>query len=77
MVKAAPASSFIVAQAEFLLQFLVITLDDPALAKRTRSASGVLTGRVDNQLCLSKTSKCMNGRELYFLHNSLLRCSFL
>ena len=30
-----------------------------------------------SRLCLSKTSKCMNGRELYFLHNSLLRCSFL
>jgi hypothetical protein len=31
MVKAAPASSFIVAQAEFLLQLFVITLNDPAL----------------------------------------------
>ena len=31
MVKAAPASSFIMAPVEFLLQFFVITLDDPAL----------------------------------------------
>jgi hypothetical protein len=31
MVKPAPASSFIVAQSEFLLQFFVVTLDDPAL----------------------------------------------
>src|ERR1700686_1636247 len=25
-------------------------------------------------LCLSKTSKCLSGRELYWFHNSLLRC---
>src|SRR5216684_193141 len=28
-------------------------------------------------LCLSKTSKCLSGRELYFFYNSLPRCSFL
>jgi hypothetical protein len=33
MVKAAPASSFIVAQSEFLLQLLVVTLDDPAMLR--------------------------------------------
>ena len=27
-------------------------------------------------LCLSKTSKCLSGGELYFFHNSLSRCSF-
>src|SRR5215470_17914643 len=29
----------------------------------------------DSGLCLSKTSKCLSGGELYFFHNSLLRCS--
>jgi hypothetical protein len=28
-------------------------------------------------LCLSKTSKCLSGGELYFFPNSLLRCSCL
>jgi hypothetical protein len=28
-------------------------------------------------LCLSKTSKCLSEREVYFFHSSLLRCSFL
>src|SRR6516164_10070491 len=27
-------------------------------------------------LWFSKTSKCLSGRQLYFLHNSLSRCSF-
>ena len=27
-------------------------------------------------LCLSKTTKFLSGRALYFFHNSLLRCSF-
>ena len=27
-------------------------------------------------LWVSKTSKCLSGRQLYFLHNSLSRCSF-
>ena len=31
MMKAAPTASFVVAQAEFLLQFLVIPFDDPAM----------------------------------------------
>lgn len=31
MVKAAPASSLIVAQSEFLLQFFVVALDDPLM----------------------------------------------
>ena len=31
MVKTAPASSFIMSQSEFLLQFLVVALDDPTM----------------------------------------------
>ena len=31
MMKAAPTTSFIVAQPKFLLQFLIIPLDDPAM----------------------------------------------
>jgi glucose dehydrogenase len=31
----------------------------------------------ETRLCLSKTSKRLSGRELYFFHNSLLRCPFL
>jgi len=31
VVKAAPAAAFKVAQAEFLLQFLIVAFDDPAL----------------------------------------------
>jgi hypothetical protein len=31
MVKAAPASAFVMTESEFLLEFLVIPFDDPAL----------------------------------------------
>ena len=31
MVKAAPASAFVMTQSEFLLEFLIIPFDDPAL----------------------------------------------
>jgi len=31
MVKSAPTPSFIVAQTQFLLEFLIVTLDDPAV----------------------------------------------
>ena len=31
MMKAAPTASFVMAQAEFLFQFLVIAFDDPAM----------------------------------------------
>jgi len=31
MVKAAPTPSFIVAQTQLLLEFLIVTLDDPAV----------------------------------------------
>ena len=34
MMKAAPASSFIVAQSEFLLQFFVVALNDPAMLRQ-------------------------------------------
>jgi hypothetical protein len=47
MMKAAPASSFIVAQSEFLLQFLVVALDNPALR---------WAGKVDNQYRVGSTS---------------------
>jgi hypothetical protein len=35
MMKAAPTSSFVVAQSEFLLEFLVVTLNDPAMLRQT------------------------------------------
>ena len=31
MVKASPAASFVVTQSEFLLQFLIVPLDDPTM----------------------------------------------
>ena len=31
MMEAAPTASFVVAQAEFLLQFLIVPFDDPAV----------------------------------------------
>jgi len=31
MMKAAPTTSFVVAQPEFLLQFLIIPFDDPSM----------------------------------------------
>ena len=34
MMKAPPTSSFVVAQSEFLLEFLVVTLDDPAMLRQ-------------------------------------------
>lgn len=39
MVKAAPASSFIMSQSEFLLQFLAVTLDDPAMFGQSHQIS--------------------------------------
>jgi hypothetical protein len=33
MVKAAPTSSFVVAQSEFLLEFLLVALNDPAMLR--------------------------------------------
>ena len=33
-----------------------------------------LLSRPFRRLCLSKTPKCLSRRELYFFHNSLLRC---
>jgi hypothetical protein len=35
MVKAAPASSFVMTKSEFLLQLFVVALDDPALLRRS------------------------------------------
>ena len=43
MVKTAPASSFIVAQSEFLLQFFVVALDDPAMLGQSHQI-GMLSG---------------------------------
>ena len=37
---------------------------------------GYRNGRPIVQLCLSKTSKCLSGRELYLFDYSLLQCSF-
>src|SRR5215510_9462255 len=42
---------------------------DPRNGKKTSSQRWL-------HLCLSKTSKFLSGGELYFSHNSLLRCSF-
>ena len=36
MMETSPTTSFVVAQAEFLLQFLVIPLDDPAMFGQVR-----------------------------------------
>ena len=59
MVKTAPASSLIVAQSQFLLQFVVAALDDPALlsqAMRTRWERFVEAGKVDNQFLVGSAS---------------------
>ncbi len=45
MVKAAPASSFIVAQSKFLLQFFVVTFDDPALFSQAHQIPQLSMGR--------------------------------
>jgi hypothetical protein len=39
MVKTAPASSFIMSQSEFLLQFLVVALDDPTVFGQSHQIS--------------------------------------
>jgi len=39
MVKTAPASSFIMSQSEFLLQFLVVALDDPTMFGQSHQIS--------------------------------------
>ena len=44
MMKPAPASSFKVAESEFLLQFFVITLDNPALLGQTHQIGMVRGG---------------------------------
>ena len=38
MMKTAPASSFIMTQSKFLLQFFIVPLDDPALLCHTGQA---------------------------------------
>ena len=45
MVKAAPAASFIVTQSEFLLQFFIVTLDDPAMFSQAHQMPQVGIGR--------------------------------
>jgi hypothetical protein len=50
MVKTAPTSSLVVAQTQFLLQFLIISFDDPALfGNRRKVLSFVSTGSVESQ----------------------------
>ena len=44
MVKAAPASSFIVTQPEFLLQFFVVALDDSAMLGQSHQLGKLRVG---------------------------------
>ena len=51
MMKTSPASSFIMTQSKFLLQFFVIPLDDPALlGHANKSLSLVSAGRESQYL---------------------------
>jgi hypothetical protein len=57
MMKAAPASSFVLAQPEFLFEFLIIALDDPTLfGQRDQILQIAVAGRVDSQYLLGSAS---------------------
>jgi hypothetical protein len=57
MVKAALTPSFIVARSEFLFQFLVVPLDDPAVLGQAHQIGEFGSGgRVDSQYRLRSTS---------------------
>ena len=59
VVKASPASSFIVTEAKFLLEFLIVALDPPAhfggCDSVSRSASA---GKVESQYLVGALSPC-------------------
>jgi hypothetical protein len=44
MVKAAPTSSFVVTQPEFLFQFFVVALDDPAMLGQSHQIGKLRVG---------------------------------
>ena len=68
MMKSAPAASFIMAQTEFLLQFFVIPLDDPAMFGQAHQVlSSVAAGKVESQYLV--------GSRLFAGHSISNHCS--
>jgi len=49
MMKPTPAASFVVAQTEFLLQFLIVSLDDPAMFRQVHQFDQRGIGRQSGQ----------------------------
>ena len=59
MVKASPASTFIVIEAQFLLEFLIVALDPPAQFGSFPSlARAVSAARVESQYLVGALSSC-------------------
>jgi hypothetical protein len=57
VMKATPASPFIMSKPEFLLQFLIVALDPPAqLCHMDDSRSGISAGRVASQYLVGSAS---------------------